>query len=109
MLNYAFDDGEVRAMKKKLSEVPSSLDEVFSTLLNKDNQNKQRTILMLQWVLFVQRLLKPEELYFAVLAGTEAEELGAWRSNETPEMIKRFRMVDAFEAISNTTMRNSNC
>ena len=41
--------------------------------------------------MFAQRLLKPEELYFAVLAGTEAEELGAWnRSNDTPEMIKRF-------------------
>jgi hypothetical protein len=78
-------------MKKRLSEVPSGLDEVFWTLLNKDNQNKQRTILMLQWVLFAQRLLKPEELYFAVLAGTEAEELGAWnRSADTPEMIKRF-------------------
>lgn len=91
MLNQAYDDSEVRAIKKKLSDVPSSLDEVFSTLLNKDNQNKQRTILILQWVLFARRLLKPEELYLAVLTGAEAEELGAWnRSNDTPQMIKRF-------------------
>ena len=63
----------------------------FWTLLDKDNPDKQETILMLQWVLFAERLLKPEELYFAVLAGTETEELGAWnRSNDTPEMIKRF-------------------
>jgi ankyrin repeat domain-containing protein 50 len=59
--------------------------------LDKDNPDKQETILMLQWVLFAQRLLKPEELYFAALAGTEAEELGAWnRSNDTPNMIKRY-------------------
>jgi ankyrin repeat protein len=91
MLNQAFDDGEVRAMKKRLSEVPSGLDDVFLTLLIKDNQNKQRTTLMIQWVLFTERLLKPEELYFTVLAGTQREELGAWnRSNETLEMIKRF-------------------
>ena len=71
--------------RRSFSEVPSDLDEVFWTLLNKDNPNKQETILMLQWVLFAERLLKPEELYFAVLAGTETEELGAWnRSNDTP-------------------------
>jgi hypothetical protein len=91
MLNQAFDHGKVRAMQKKLCEVPSDLDEVFGTLLDKDNPDKQETILMLQWVLFARTLLKPEELFFAVLAGTEAEGLGAWnRSNDTPEMIKRF-------------------
>lgn len=91
MLNKAFDHGEVRAMQKKLREIPSDLDEVFWTLLDKDNQDKQETILMLQWVLFGGRQLKAEELYFAVLAGTEIEELEAWdRSRETGEIIKRW-------------------
>ena len=91
MLNEAFDHGKIRAMQRKLHEVPSDLDELFSTLLNKDNPNKQETTLMLLWVLFAKRLLKPEELYFAVLAGADIEELGAWnRSNDTPEMIERF-------------------
>jgi ankyrin repeat domain-containing protein 50 len=91
ILNKAFDDGEVRAMQKKLLEIPRDLDEVFFALLNKDNPKKQETTLMLQWVLFARRLLKPEELYFAVLAGIGTEGLGAWnRSNDTPEMIKRF-------------------
>ena len=91
MLNQVFDHGKVRAMQRKLGEVPSDLDEVFGTLLDKDNPDKQETILILQWVLFAGRLLKPEELYFAVLAGTEPEELGAWnRSKDTNEVIKRF-------------------
>jgi hypothetical protein len=57
VLNQAFDNGRVRAMQKKLSEVPSGLDEVLSALLSKDNPNKHETILMLQWVLSAGRLL----------------------------------------------------
>jgi hypothetical protein len=93
MLNQAYDIGKIRAMKEKLSDVPSDLDEVFWTLLGKDDlnsQDKQETILMLQWVLFSGRLLRPEELFFAVLAGTETD-LGAWdRLNDTPKVIRRF-------------------
>jgi hypothetical protein len=66
MLNHAYDDSKVRVLQKKLREVLSELDEVFWALLDKDNSDKQETILMLQWVLFAQQLLKPEELFFAV-------------------------------------------
>ena len=91
MLNQAYDDGEVRAIQKKLHEVPSDLNEVFRTLLDKDNPDKKGTILILQWVLFARQLLRPEQLYFAVLAGIEGDELGAWnQSTETSERIKRF-------------------
>ena len=91
MLNQAFDEGRIRAMQRKLREVPGDLDEVFQTLLEKDNQHKHETILMLQWVLFAKRLLKPEELYFAVLAGTEPEDLGPWdQSKTTNQTIERF-------------------
>jgi ankyrin repeat protein len=91
MVNQAYDHGQTRAMRNKLREVPSDLDEVFWILLGKDYPDKQETILMLQWVLFAERLLKPEELYFAVLAGIETEELNTWnRSRDTSETIKRF-------------------
>ncbi|KAH0537484.1 hypothetical protein FGG08_005702, partial [Glutinoglossum americanum] len=91
MLNQAFDEGRITAMRKKLREVPGDLDEVFRTLLEKDNPYKHETILMLQWVLFAERLLKPEELYFAVLAGTEPENLGPWDLLEvTNQTIERF-------------------
>lgn len=91
MLNKAFDDGQIEAIEKKLREVPSNLDEVFLNLLQKDNPNKQKTILMLQWVLFAVRLLRPEELYFGVLAGTDKEKLRAWdRSKVNNEVMQRF-------------------
>ena len=78
MLNQAFDEGKIRAIREKLREVPSDLEEMFRTLLDKDNRDKELTILMLQWVLFAIRPLKPEELYFAVLAGTKTQGPEAW-------------------------------
>ena len=46
---------------------------------------------MLQWMLFARRLLKPEALYFAVLAGTEPEFLGPWDQRKvTSQTIERF-------------------
>ncbi|KAH0537351.1 hypothetical protein FGG08_005830 [Glutinoglossum americanum] len=94
MLNQKFDEGGIAAMRKTLSEMPGDLDEVFRTLLEKDNTRKYETILMLQWVLFSEHLLKPEELYFAVLAGTdgtESEDLGPWdQSKVTNQIIERF-------------------
>ncbi|OPB41048.1 hypothetical protein A0O28_0107450 [Trichoderma guizhouense] len=68
MLNRAYDEGQLEAMHQLIQEVPSDLDEVFLTLLSKDNPKKQETLFMLQFVLFAEQLLKPEELYFAALA-----------------------------------------
>ncbi|KAH6717482.1 hypothetical protein BKA61DRAFT_323396 [Leptodontidium sp. MPI-SDFR-AT-0119] len=91
MLNKAYDEGQIAAMQKTLREIPSDLDEVFWSLLQKDPLSKERTILMFQWVLFAIRQLTPEELYFAVLAGTESEALVAWdRLKIDSAMINRF-------------------
>lgn len=37
MLNKAYDEGQLEAMHQLLQEIPSGLDEVFLTLLSKDN------------------------------------------------------------------------
>ncbi|RYO78508.1 hypothetical protein DL764_010111 [Monosporascus ibericus] len=66
ILNQAYDDGRLKATQKRLNQVPSSLEGLFSTLLNQKDLNKAETILMLQWVLFSQRPLKPEELVATV-------------------------------------------
>ncbi|KAJ4355277.1 hypothetical protein N0V85_009544 [Neurospora sp. IMI 360204] len=52
MLKKAYADGKVEAMEQKLREVPSNLDELFSSILSTENPDKHETILMLQWVLF---------------------------------------------------------
>jgi hypothetical protein len=93
LLNIEFNKGKIKAMWKKLNEIPSDLDELFSKLLEKEDSedDKKTAILVFQWVLFSIRPLKPTELYFAVLAGTDPDELGAWdRSQVELETIKRF-------------------
>ncbi|KAK3351875.1 LOW QUALITY PROTEIN: ankyrin repeat-containing domain protein [Neurospora tetraspora] len=72
MLNKAYDEGKIEAMERKLLE---DLDQLFLTILSKDNPDKQETILMLQWVLCAVRPLTAEELYHATLAGTDS---GPW-------------------------------
>ncbi|KAI9148787.1 Bifunctional solanapyrone synthase [Paramyrothecium foliicola] len=65
-------------MKEALQDVPSSLEDVFQTLLDDDRSEKEEILLMFQWLLFAKRPLKPEELYFAVRTGTTARSLGDW-------------------------------
>lgn len=93
LLNRAYDEGRVRAMKRKLDEVPPDLERLFSSLFSKEDSEmeKQETLLMFQWVLFAEGELTSVELYFAVIAGTRPEELGRWnQAEETNEVIRRF-------------------
>ncbi|KAF3903615.1 hypothetical protein AA313_de0204601 [Arthrobotrys entomopaga] len=93
ILNRSFDEGRITAMKKRLDEVPSDLDEVFQLLLERDGSSIAPTVLMLQWVLFNVRdsPLSARELYFAVLAGTEPENLRGWvDSNMDDKLVERF-------------------
>ena len=90
MLNRAYDEGKVEAMHQKLLELPSDLETVFETLLSKGNIDKHETIFLLQCVLSTKRALKPEELYFAMMAATNVEHLGAWdRLKVTSEDIRQ--------------------
>ncbi|KAL9489362.1 hypothetical protein ACSS6W_001639 [Trichoderma asperelloides] len=90
ILNRAYDDGKIEAMNQKLNEIPADLGEVFETLLNKNNPDKDETILILQFVLFAKRLLTPEEIYFALIAGMNGQMLGIWDPLLiTPDIIRR--------------------
>ncbi|KAK7906364.1 hypothetical protein PG985_016370 [Apiospora marii] len=67
LLNRAYDEGRVEAMRKTLEGVPSRLEEIFDTILGKDVVDMGETVRMLQWVLLSQRLLKPLELFAAAV------------------------------------------
>ena len=91
LLNQAFDEGRITKVEEKLRDIPDDLDEVFRLILEKDNRHQSETVLMLQWVLFARRPLEPEELYFAVLSGTDPTALGPWNKAITPrEIIKQY-------------------
>ncbi|QYT06221.1 hypothetical protein H0G86_013083 [Trichoderma simmonsii] len=90
ILNKAYEDGNPETMKQKLNETPAELGEVFETILKTNNSDKDETILILQCVLFAKRLLTPEEIYFAIIAGTNSQALSRWDSSQvTYDTIRR--------------------
>ncbi|KIM94248.1 hypothetical protein OIDMADRAFT_207429, partial [Oidiodendron maius Zn] len=91
ILNEAYDDGQVHALPKLLRQIPDELDDLFANILTRHTKTRNESILCLQWVLFSQRPLKREELYFAILSGTEPTALGIWDQAEiSHQTIDRF-------------------
>jgi ankyrin repeat protein len=91
MLNKAYDHGQVHAMRRRLNEIPDELDDLFADILTRDAESRDESILCLQWLLFAQRPLKREELYFAVLLGIDPIDSVEWyRSEISRETIDRF-------------------
>jgi ankyrin repeat protein len=78
ILNKPSDHGKVHSLQKRLREIPSDLTELFRTILTRDNENLEEMKLCLQCVLFANRPLKREELYYAILSGTEPDDLSSW-------------------------------
>ncbi|KIW63271.1 hypothetical protein PV04_10132 [Phialophora macrospora] len=91
ILQKEFDRGRVHALQNRLKEIPPGLDELFRDILTRDTRNADDLLLCLQWILFARRPLKREELYFAILAGTEPEHLEQWDAADvTPNVMDRF-------------------
>ena len=92
ILNKEHDEGRTtRRLQQKLKDIPSDLHELFRDLLTRDCRNRDELLLCIQWLLFARRPLKPEQLYYGILSGTEPEDLSKWDSDEMPkDAIKRF-------------------
>ncbi|RYP15649.1 hypothetical protein DL767_010303 [Monosporascus sp. MG133] len=92
ILNKEHDQGRTaKRLRRKLSEIPGDLHELFHDLLTRDCHNQNELLLCIQWVLFAREPLKPEELYFAVLSGTEPDDLSKWNPDEVSMgLIKTF-------------------
>ncbi|RYP08882.1 hypothetical protein DL765_008663 [Monosporascus sp. GIB2] len=92
ILNKEHDKGRTaKRLRRKLSEIPSDLHELFHDLLTRDCHNRNELLLCIQWVLFAREPLKPEQLYFAVLSGTEPDDLSRWDPDEiSMGLIKTF-------------------
>ena len=91
LLNQAFEEGRITKVEEKLRNIPDDLDKVFRLILEKYSPYNSETVLMLQWTLFAQRPLRPEDLYFAVLSGVEPSALAPWnKAFTTRNIIKRY-------------------
>lgn len=78
ILNKQYDRGNIPALQKRLDEIPRGLSELFEDILTRDRENIQSLWLCLQWVLFSTRPLTREELYFAIMTGSDASNPLIW-------------------------------
>jgi ankyrin repeat protein len=103
ILNKEHDRGRMHALRRRLQEIPSDLDRLFRDILTRDSHNKDELVLCIQWVLFAQQPLSPEQLYFAVLSGVEPEAVSMWESGEiTEDVIQRF-ILDSSKGLAEVT------
>ncbi|KAF4440066.1 Pfs, NACHT and Ankyrin domain protein [Fusarium austroafricanum] len=68
ILNKESCDGGL-AIKKKLQEIPSKLDDLFRSILTRDQANTERLLLCILWILCAKRPLTPMEFCHALWAG----------------------------------------
>jgi hypothetical protein len=66
-LNDAFNAGKIDAVRERLDEIPDGLDDLFTNILTRDNNDIDDLIQCLQLILFAQRSLAREELYSAII------------------------------------------
>ena len=71
--------------RKQLQQVPSELDQLFTSILKAvDRDELQRTAKVIQWILFAERPLSPQELFTAIAFDTEHPytSFEAWRTSD---------------------------
>ena len=91
ILNKENDGGRVHMLRRRLQDIPNDLHELFRQILMRDCDNRDELLLCIQWVLFAQQPLKPEELYFAILSGVAPEVLRSGNADEiTMDVMKKF-------------------
>ncbi|KAK3370549.1 hypothetical protein B0H63DRAFT_504049, partial [Podospora didyma] len=84
ILNREHDQGRSEdRLRRKLGEIPGDLHKLFRDLLTRDCHNRDELLLCIQWVLFARQPLSPAQLYFAVLSGTEPQDISEWNPDET--------------------------
>lgn len=103
ILKKEHDGGRKHALRKRLDEIPDGLDELFKDIITRDGRNLDDLLLCLQWILYAKRPLKREELYFAILAGSDLEWLTAWDPEEyTTSDMEKF-ILDSSKGLAELT------
>ena len=103
MLNKAYDHGRIHALRARLNEIPDGLDELFQDILTRDCQNIEELIFCFQWILYSKRPLKPEELYFAVLAGIESDEIVGWDTSAITSQLMEWFILSSSKGLAELT------
>ncbi|VUC23220.1 unnamed protein product [Clonostachys rosea] len=91
ILNKEYKNGNIHTLRRRLKDLPGDLYELFEDIILRDDQNRDGMLLCVQWVIFAQTPLSPEQLYFAIRCGIEPGPPKAWDQDIiTRDDIKRF-------------------
>ncbi len=103
ILNKEYDHGRIHGLRKRLREIPDGLEKLFEEILTRDRQHMEELILCLQWILYAKHPLRQEEVYYAILSGTDPEALASTTSEEiTTQDMKRF-ILSCSKGLAETT------
>jgi ankyrin repeat protein len=103
IMNKEYDHGRIHALRRRLREIPDGLDKLFEDILTRDRENTKELILCLQWILYAKRPLRREELYYAILSGTDHETLSVPHSDGiTVQDMDRF-ILSCSKGLAETT------
>ncbi|KAF4866652.1 Vegetative incompatibility protein HET-E-1 [Colletotrichum siamense] len=83
---FARGYGRMRIVQKRLNDIPTELSDLFKDILTRDNDNMEDLLLCIQWVLFSESPLRPEEFYFAMLSGSPEDQDSKDFMEYDPEM-----------------------
>ncbi|RYP58420.1 hypothetical protein DL769_008959 [Monosporascus sp. CRB-8-3] len=103
ILNREYDSGRIHALPKRLREIPAGLHDLFRDILTRDTRDRDELILCIQWVLYAKRPLRPEEIYFAILAEKDPEFSAPWNRGLTTFAIIRRFIVDSSRGLAGIT------
>ena len=73
ILTTTDEHGDVLALQAKLREIPEGLHTFFNDMVTRDDRNREKVWLCLQFVLLAKRRMSPEELNTAVLLASDPE------------------------------------
>jgi ankyrin repeat protein/nucleoside phosphorylase len=100
ILKEDVDRGRVHSLKKRLGEIPDGLDDIFNDILSRDSRNLNDLVLCLQWLCFARQPLKPEELYHAILIGTEPESVTPIDTEQINQSVQNSFILDCSKGLA---------
>ncbi|KAK6598120.1 hypothetical protein H4I96_09072 [Botrytis cinerea] len=88
ILNSEYSTGiiSIKKISKRLTEIPPGLNDLFEMILKRDGENLEELQLCLKLILFANRPLKPQELYFATQIGLDGECLAEVTKNKASDV-----------------------
>lgn len=104
ILNKDSDRGNVSRLQTRLDEIPDGLDDLFRDILQRGVQENSYLVQILQWILYAQRPLTPQEMYLAVHSGTsDSTHIKPWDSEEIEPRAVNLFILDSSKGLAEMT------